>query len=101
DAARVAVRGPHDRCIGMIGEDIRSEARRHVFVQPLDIREASAEHNDVWIDNINHARQCARHPALVNLQSGIGGRVTRGRARRDKGGWGRWGWWGEWGWWGG
>ena len=63
-----------------IGEDVRAPELRHVIVEPIDVREAAAEHDDVRIEHVDDARERARHALLVPRERSIGERVHRRRA---------------------
>ena len=58
---------------------------RHAAVQALDLRRASAEHDHVRVEHVEHGRERARHPVLVAPERHGGGGLAAGRARHDLG----------------
>ena len=65
--------------------DVRRPEPRDRLIQPGQVRHASAQHDDVGIQDVHDSRQGARHPVLVARQRGLRGRVARGRAAHQLG----------------
>jgi hypothetical protein len=61
-----------------IGKGIARQQRRQHLVKLRDFREAAAEDNCFWIDNVDDDCQRPRQPVHINIER----RLRRGIARR-------------------
>ena len=78
--------GGHKRCIGRIRKNERLQQRRDPAVQPGDIRQAAAEHDDVRIEHIDDTRERPRQPRFVDAERAIRAAASpRSGERRDVG----------------
>src|SRR5260221_1168550 len=54
-AARVAVLVAHEARSHLVGENVARPAARHLAVEPLDVRHAAAKHDDIGVEDVDHA----------------------------------------------
>src|SRR5690606_6340757 len=64
-AAGIAVPVTHEPSRDRIREYVRSPKARHAAVQPIDVGEPAAEHDDGRIEDVDHRRERAGEPLLV------------------------------------
>ena len=89
-AARVAVQRAHESRVDAVREDVSRPPVRHRVGQRVDVRDAAAEHDDVRIEHVDDAGECARQAIDVAIDAGDRARVTRARVRGDLDGGERW-----------
>src|SRR5262245_41789314 len=58
------------------GEDEFAPQWRHVRIQTRDVRYTAAEDDDVWIQHVDDARQCAGEATLVPAHRLFRGRIA-------------------------
>ena len=66
-----------------IGEDVRRPQARHVGVEPVDVRQAAAEDDDVGIEKIDDAAERARHALFVARKRRVRQHLARRRSPGD------------------
>ena len=66
--------------IDRIGKNVGCTARRQVAVQPLHVGQAAAEHDDLWVEDVDDAGQRPSQAVFVAAQGGFAGGVARSRA---------------------
>ena len=77
------MRGLHEARRHHIGEHVRRPQPRHVRIQPIDVRDAAAEHDHVGIEHVDDSRQPASHAIFVTPEASLGSRVARRGATDD------------------
>src|SRR5260221_1483521 len=78
-AARVAVLVAHEARSHLVGENMARPAARHLAVEPLDVRHAAAKHDDIGIEDVDHAGERACEALDVALE---GRSIARGDIAR-------------------
>ena len=57
----------YDRCFDAIGKSVALNEWRNIAVQPLDVRQSSAQHDHIGVHDVDHVREAARESILVGL----------------------------------
>ena len=68
-----------------IGEHMAFPEPGHCVVQPRDIRQPAAKHDDVRVEDVDDHREGARHPVAVAIEASPGRRFSALRACGDLG----------------
>jgi len=66
----------HDFVVDDVGKNMSCAVRRQIAVQPLHFRQAAAKHDDLWIEDVDDARQGTSQAGFVALQRGLAGAVA-------------------------
>src|SRR5260221_4351617 len=78
-AARVAVLVAHEARSHLVGENMARPAARHLAVEPLGVGHAAAKHDDIGIEDVDHAgeRACEAFDVALERRSVARGDVAR------------------------
>ena len=59
-----------------IGKNVLTAASRQIVIEPLHFGQATAQHNNLRVENVDNASQCPPEPVFVALQRRFAGRVA-------------------------
>ncbi len=51
-----------------VREDVRAPQARNALVERPHVRQPPAKHDDVWVEHVDHGRECSCHALLVACQ---------------------------------
>ena len=78
-----------DACGDFVGEDIARQSVADRCIDARDVGQTSAKHDDLWIEDVDHAREPPRDPIVVTFKRrqsrSVSGRCTAGDFGGGKG----------------
>ena len=66
-----------------IGKNVLTAAIGQIAIKPLHFGQATAQHNNLRVENVDNASQCPPEPVFVALQRRFAGNITSGGALLD------------------
>ena len=59
-----------------IGKNVLTAASRQIAIEPLHFGQATTQHNNLWVENVDDTSQRPPEPVFVALQRRFAGRIA-------------------------